>query len=358
MDSSLNTAPLDVIGIMSGTSLDGIDLAACRFEHDGYRYRYTLLGSRIIPYTEEWVKRLSDVYTAPAREVFATSAALGELFGSLVNEFNRDCGLQPNLIASHGHTVFHEPAKGFTIQIGSGAHIAALTGIDTICDFRSKDVALKGQGAPLVPVGDHLLFSEYTACLNLGGIANISLIQNERRVAWDICPVNMALNELALRTGRAYDEGGQLAASGTILPDVLERMNALSFYSGKGPKSLGREWYEQQFRPLLEQGQPADLARTVCEHIALQHAHVLALLPADADVLVTGGGAYNRFLIEKMAETGKRKLSIPGEGLVNFKEAIVFAFLGALNYWGRVNVFDSATGSVKQHIGGAVYRGL
>lgn len=358
MDTSLLRAPLHVIGIMSGTSLDGIDLAACRFEHDGIRYRYTLLASRTLPYTEEWTKRLSGVYSAPAREVFATDADLGRLFGEVVNNFIAAFGLTPQLIASHGHTVFHEPARGFTVQIGSGAHISALTGIDTVCDFRSKDVALKGQGAPLVPVGDQLLFGEYGACLNLGGIANISMQQNDQRLAWDICPVNMALNEIAQRAGKAYDRGGEMASRGVVLPDLLERLNGLSFYSGSGPKSLGREWYEQQFRPLLQEGRPEDLARTVCEHIAEQHAKAFEPLPADAEILVTGGGAFHTFLIQKMSEKSKRRLAIPEEGLVNFKEAIVFAFLGALNYWGRVNVFDSATGSVRQHIGGATYRGL
>ncbi|MFN8154078.1 MAG: anhydro-N-acetylmuramic acid kinase [Bacteroidia bacterium] len=358
MISTSTTGSLDVIGLMSGTSLDGIDLAACRFDFNGERYRYTLLAAETIAYHPDWTQRLTSLFSAPAASVFETDAALGKLYGETINLFRKKHGLSPLLIASHGHTVFHQPSRGYTTQIGSGAHIAAITGLDTVCDFRSKDVALNGQGAPLVPVGDHFLFAEFTACLNLGGIANISLVKDGRRIAWDICPVNMALNELAQRTGRAYDEAGALARSGRIIPSLLEKMNALPFYVQSGPKSLGREWYELSFRPLLEEGSPADLSATVCEHIALRHADVFRAMPAGASVLVTGGGAYHSFLLEKMQEKGNTKLVVPDEQLINFKEAIVFAFLGALNFWGSINVFDSATGSVKDHIGGALYRGL
>lgn len=358
MDIPGRLPTLNVIGIMSGTSLDGIDLACCRFEYDGTKYHYELQAFRTVPYPEEWAGRLSALYTATARDIFAASAELGDLFAAEVNLFIRDFGLQPRLIASHGHTLFHAPARRFTVQIGAGSHIAAGTGIDTVCDFRSKDVALGGQGAPLVPVGDHLLFGEFEACLNLGGIANISMAKNGQRIAWDICPVNMALNEIARRVGKPYDENGAMAASGTVQEELLEKLNTLPFYRQPGPKSLGREWYEQAVQPLLREGNPADLARTLCEHIAVQHALAFATLPQSARVLVTGGGAFNTFLLKRMAVNSTVNLTVPGEGLVAFKEAIVFAFLGALNYWGRVNVFDSATGSVKQHVGGALYRGL
>lgn len=357
MLKDLDQGNLVVVGLMSGTSLDGIDLAACRFEHHGSGYRYELLAAETLSYSAEWEDRLRHLHLASAEVIFETDAALGALYGYHLKEFIGSLKIRPQLIASHGHTLFHQPKKGFTTQIGSGAHIAAVTGIDTVCDFRSKDVALGGQGAPLVPVGDHYLFAEYEACLNLGGIANVSLISEGKRRAFDICPVNMALNDLAARTGIPFDKNGELAASGMLIPELLEQLNKLSFYQQAGAKSLGREWYSKEFAPLLEIGSPADLSRTVCEHIALQINKNMQTLLAGAKVLTTGGGAFHQFLISRLENTGNSHYFIPEKELIMFKEAIVFAFLGALNYWGRVNVFDSATGSVKQHVGGAMYRG-
>jgi anhydro-N-acetylmuramic acid kinase len=357
MKSLLPQSSIRVIGLMSGTSLDGIDLAACTFtEHEGH-WMYTLHHATTLPYSAYWDKLLKELPSKSAQEVFAAHQALGKLYGDCIIDFVAETGFQPQLIASHGHTLFHAPAEGYTVQIGSGAAIAAITGIDTVSDFRSMDVALGGQGAPLVPVGDHFLFPEYDACINLGGIANISLVQGGKRVAWDICPVNMALNELAEREGLSFDVNGELARCGRLLNDVLNGMQELDFYTQNGAKSLGREWYEQAFRPLLGQGSAADLCRTVCEHIALQIAQSLKPLPADAKVLFTGGGAFNSFLMERIQERCAQQTTVPDAGLVNFKEALVFAFLGALNYYGRVNVFDSATGSVKCHIGGAFHYG-
>lgn len=343
---------------MSGTSLDGIDLAACTFIHNGDEWTFQLLKALTLPYSAEWEKKLKQLPEASAGEIFETNAALGKMFGELVVEFIKDLPVKAELIASHGHTLFHRPDLGYTTQIGCGAHIAAVTGMNTVCDFRSKDVALGGQGAPLVPVGDHYLFSGYDACINLGGIANISMNKEGRRVAFDIVPVNMALNLLAGRAGLPFDDKGELAKSGRILPEKLSALNQLGFYKTQGAKSLGREWFEQQFLPFLKDGDTADLCRTVCEHIADQHALALQHLPASAKILVTGGGAFNTFLVDKIAEKSKKQLHVPEKELVQFKEAIVFAFLGVLNYWGRVNVFDSATGSVKQHVGGAFYRGI
>lgn len=345
------------VGLMSGTSLDGIDLAACSFNCIDNRWSYRLLKAVTIPYTKEWEKRLVSLQQASAATVFETNAALGRYYGELIKIFIEDLPEKVELISSHGHTLFHKPERDYTTQIGSGAHIAALTGIDTVCDFRSKDVALGGQGAPLVPVGDHYLFSEYDACINLGGIANVSMLQEKQRIAFDICPVNMALNALAGSVGFPYDRNGEMARSGTLIQEKLEAMNALEFYKQKGARSLGREWFENAFYPLIKDGNTNDLCRTVCEHIADQLAQALCTLPDDAKILVTGGGAFNTFLMEKITEKCKKQFLVPDEDLIKFKEAIVFAFLGVLNYWGRVNVFDSATGSVKQHVGGALYKG-
>lgn len=349
---------IKAIGLMSGTSLDGVDLAACTFSRVEGQWTFTTEATETYSYSDEWLDTLRTLHLQSAPKVFEVDAALGRYYAELINIFIKKNQLHPDLIASHGHTLFHQPSKNFTTQIGSGAHISAITGYDTICDFRSKDVALGGQGAPLVPVGDHYLFSEYEACLNLGGIANISMISEDgRRVAYDICPVNMALNELAQRTGKDFDENGNLARTGKVIPELLRELNALSFYQQKGAKSLGREWYEHSFKTLLQNGSVEDLSRTVVEHIAQQHQLAFSSISNDGKILVTGGGAFHQFLLERMKILSNKNLQVPQKELVNFKEAIVFAFLGVLNYLGSVNVFDSATGSVKQHVGGAMYRG-
>jgi len=349
---------IKAIGLMSGTSLDGVDLAACTFSKDEGRWTFTTEAAETYSYSDEWLNTLRSLHLQSAPKIFEVDATLGKYYAELIKIFIRKNDFHPDLIASHGHTLFHQPSKNFTTQIGSGAHISAITGYNTVCDFRSKDVALGGQGAPLVPVGDHYLFSEYEACLNLGGIANISMISEDgRREAYDICPVNMALNELAQRVGKDFDEDGILARSGNVLPDLLHQLNSLPFYQQKGAKSLGREWYEQSFKIHLQNGIVEDLSRTVVEHIAQQHAIAFSSISKDGKILVTGGGAFHQFLLERMKNLSNKNLLVPSKELVNFKEAIVFAFLGVLNYLGSVNVFDSATGSIKQHVGGAMYRG-
>ncbi|MBK7966518.1 MAG: anhydro-N-acetylmuramic acid kinase [Bacteroidetes bacterium] len=349
---------IKAIGLMSGTSLDGVDLAACTFSWVDEKWTFTTEAAETYSYSSEWLRTLQTLHLQSAPKIFEADALLGRYYAELINIFIKKNNLQPDLIASHGHTLFHQPSKHFTTQIGSGAHISAITGYDTICDFRSKDVAFGGQGAPLVPVGDHYLFSEYEACLNLGGIANISRISEDgRRIAYDICPVNMALNELAQRVGKPFDQDGVLARSGTVIPEVLNQLNALPFYQQEGAKSLGREWYEMEFSEHLQKGKVEDVSRTVVEHIAHQHRVAFDPISPNGKILVTGGGAFHQFLLERIKELSNKNLLVPEKKLVNFKEAIVFAFLGVLNYVGKVNVFDSATGSVKQHVGGAKYRG-
>lgn len=349
--------PLTVLGLMSGTSLDGVDLAVCRFWEIEGKWKYELVKAATTPYPDEWKNCLNRLFDASAREIFMTDARLGRYFGDRINAFINENNLRPDLIASHGHTLFHQPADGYTTQIGSGAVIAAVTEIDTVCDFRSKDVALGGQGAPLVPVGDHHLFPEYGACINLGGFANISMDKNGERIAGDICPVNMPLNELATRVGMPYDRNGELARGGRVINELLEKLNSLTFYEKRGARSLGREWYLSSFAPLISDGEVADLSRTVCEHIALKHAEALKDTSENTEILVTGGGALHRFLIERISDLSQRRLVVPDEELINFKEALIFAFLGALYHNKRTNVFSSATGSEKPHIGGALYSG-
>lgn len=341
---------------MSGTSLDGVDIAYCAFTEHGGQWEFSIKAAGCVAYDDGWRTRLSTAHLLPGLELTALDADFGRFIAEQVNIFLKEEMLpKPDLLASHGHTVFHAPKRGFTLQIGSGAHIAALTGITTVNDFRSMDVALGGQGAPLVPVGDRLLFGQYAACLNLGGFSNISFEEDGQRMAFDICPVNIVMNPLAERLGHPFDRDGTMASSGNLLPSLLQRLNALEIYrSGKRP-SLSREWVETEVLPLIpSEERTQDILRTLSEHAAQQMAAVLNTI-GTGEVLLTGGGANNHFLLDRLRELTSMKLSVPGEGLVGFKEALVFAFLGVLRMRGDVNVLRSVTGAECDSCSGTVH---
>ena len=344
------------IGVMSGTSLDGLDLAWCSFEKGESGWQYCIEKAYTIPYDSALRGQLANATRLSALEYTQLDITLGKLIADHINEWLGD-GPKPDFIASHGHTVFHQPDKGLTTQIGSGAVIAALTGITTICDFRTADVALGGQGAPLVPIGDALLFGQYDACLNLGGFSNISFQDRDRRVAFDISPCNMALNLIANQIGKPYDEGGNIARGGQLIPNLLQNLNQLEYYQLTYPKSLGKEWFEQQFRPLLlefeQHFSAADILYTLVQHIAIQ---ITRVLPATAKtMLATGGGALNKFLIQSIQQRWDGEVIVPDTLTVNFKEALVFAFLGLLRLNGENNCIASVTGAERDNCGGAIY---
>lgn len=336
----------NVVGMMSGTSLDGIDLLLSRFSKKGHQWEFSIIKAMTIDYTSDWRIRLDHAAVLGAEAFLRLHHEYGRLIGENIVSFLSDNGLSADIIASHGHTVFHQPERGLTFQLGEGAEIASICSLTTVSDFRTMDVALGGQGAPLVPVGDRQLFSQYRYCLNLGGFANIS---NERlgiRIACDICPVNIVLNSLALRLGREYDAGGKISRLGH--PDValISELNNLDFYTRTGPKSLGREWVESCFMPVLFRYDiPAeDLMRSVVEHIAFQIGRYVKEY-GTGDVLVTGGGVFNTFLMERIGEEVDASLVIPHEQLVRFKEALIFAFLGLLRYKNEINCLASVTGA-------------
>jgi anhydro-N-acetylmuramic acid kinase len=365
-------AEYKVIGLMSGTSLDGLDIAFASFKYfneDKAKWKFKILNSETVEYSMEWKKRLKDLHLANAMTFVRTDADLGKLFGTLTKKFIEKNKLKPDLISSHGHTVFHQPENGFTSQIGNGAQIAAITGVQTVCDFRTKDIALGGQGAPLVPIGDQLLFSEYDYCLNLGGIANISYSINNKRIAFDICPVNMALNFLASELNINYDKDGEIASGGSVNDSLLNKLNVIHYYKSLPPKSLGKEWFIKNFQPLIADTSISlnDRMRTVCEHIANQIANSLKVKNSEANssdkkILITGGGTHNKFLIHCIEEYLKTFFSnknvqiiIPSEEIIDFKEALIFAFLGLLRIRDEVNVLHSVTGAMKDHVGGTIY---
>ena len=353
-----------ILGLMSGTSLDGIDLALCDISENGYK----VLAAETVPYYEEWRQRLATLENASAYEYALANVELGHLFGRTINRF-LEGKERPEAIASHGHTIFHQPQLQLTTQIGDGDAIAAETGLPVVSNFRTLDVALGGQGAPLVPIGDELLFGEYDACLNLGGIANISFryeVGGRRyeveRVAFDVCPCNMALNRLATILGYPYDEGGTNARSGEVHTCLLHDLDALDYYTQDGPKSLGKEWFVGQFWPLVKeflgvvpsQSHVRDALATVTSHIAIQIARVVERQQIKT-LLVTGGGAWNSYLLEIMGKyCPETQITVPDPLIVNYKEALIFALLGYLRLTEKVNTLASVTGAKCDSIGGNI----
>ncbi len=346
-----------VLGVMSGTSLDGLDMALCEFvKGKNNEWTFNVLKSSMIPFDYAWKERLGSVFNSSASELAEAHIDFGRFTGLQINDFLKNSAIRPVLISSHGHTVYHNSARGITFQIGSGAEIAAATGIAAACDFRTTDIALGGQGAPLVPVGDKILFGQYQSCLNLGGFSNISFDHNLQRVAFDICPVNIVLNDLATRLGQPYDYDGILARAGTINDDLLAALDSLEFYLSKQPKSLGREWVSANIMPLLDSAQISlqDKMRTMVEHIANQISNAFRQFKLKT-VLATGGGTYNGFLMERIMMLGHSEIIVPDKVIVDYKEALVFAFLGLLRHLGQPNCYSSVTGAFSDCSGGAIY---
>jgi len=344
-----------VLGMMSGSSLDGLDLCLASFAETETGWTYQLESSETVVYPVFLQQQLASAHTLSGLGLMQLDAALGKFFSAAAADFLRGKPA-PVLLSTHGHTIFHQPEGGFTSQIGGAAQLAAELRLPVAYDFRSADVALGGQGAPLVPIGDALLFPEFAACLNLGGIANISFQHQNKRIAYDLACCNMVLNAASELLGQPYDAGGQLARSGTILPELMHTLRQLSFYQQVPPRSLGREHFEADLKPLLLNGtyQPKDLLATWCAHLGeilegeLQKHHI------SGRILVTGGGAYNEFLMEQLQKHCSASFYLPPSQLIEQKEALIFGFLGLLRYLRRPNVLSEVTGSSSNHSAGAL----
>jgi anhydro-N-acetylmuramic acid kinase len=346
---------IQAIGIMSGTSLDGMDVAACEFNIVNGSWNFKLHFAETVEYTNEWRLKLQNAHLLSGKKLTELHSEYGLLIGKMINRFILKTGFSPQLIASHGHTVFHQPEKKFTFQLGNGNDIASVTGITTVSDFRQADISKGGQGAPLVPVGDMLLFPDYDSCLNLGGFSNISYESEGKRIAFDICPVNIVLNYLSVKQGLRFDNKGNIGRKGTLNKEMAKELDLLEFYSKTPPKSLGREWFETEFLPILYSIPitETDRFRTVYEHIATQ---ISGSLTRQKKVLVTGGGAWNSFLLELIQSKTPSKLIFPEPDIINFKEALVFAFLGVLRLRGEINCLSSVTGACSDSSSGAVFK--
>lgn len=344
--------PVTILGCMSGTSLDGLDLCLCSFTKQKNGLSYTIKKSTTVNYPQKLSDKLATAQHLNTIDFLLFSNEYGRFIGNACREFMQN-ETTNYYIASHGHTIFHQPDKQFTCQIGAGASIAAESRADTICDFRSTDIALQGQGAPLVPVGDILLFSPFDYCLNIGGFANCT--QTKTAIAFDICAANYVLNALTQKLGHEFDKDGNIAKSATIKADLLNTLDTLPFYQQNPPKSLGREWVETEIFPTLEKFNYSteDTIATYTEHIAIQ---IAKQLKAKTKTLITGGGALNSYLVSRIQEHSPSTISIPSQEIINYKEALIFALLGYLYLSGENNALASVTGATMSSIGGCLYK--
>lgn len=351
-----------VIGLMSGTSLDGLDLVYVKIElNKGYHFE--ILETEALNYSDIWKNKLKDAFGFSGEKLCFLDAEYGKFLGNRVLDFMDKKGIEKvDFIASHGHTIFHDPKRGYTLQIGNGAQLAATVKRKVICDFRTQDVALGGQGAPLVPIGDQLLFSQYDFCLNLGGFANISYENNIQRIAYDICPVNIVLNHFTRLQGIEYDDAGRMASKGKVNKDLLKELNDLEYYKEAAPKSLGYEFVVDIQLPLIEKYTLSlnDLLATCVEHSALQIAAVVNTIELmekgeHFSMLVTGGGAYNDYLISRIKALSKVEVIVPAREIIEFKEALIFALLGVLRDQEEVNCLRTVTGASHDHSGGQIF---
>lgn len=337
--------------------MDGVDLALCEFTEADQKWDYRLLAAETQSYNKELLLKLEQACNWERDEIAKLDRELGIFYSGLLNDFHRKNKLIPDYIASHGHTILHEPDRGITLQAGNGRIMAERTGITVINDFRREDVAQGGQGAPLVPVGDRLLFAQFEGCLNLGGFANFSC-ENKKgeRMAYDLCPANMALNWVAGREGKSFDRNGEMARLGKIDPLLLARLNQLEFYSAPPPKSLGREWFLAVFLPVLQESELStnDLMATVLEHIAIQISTGINAAGIQS-ILITGGGTLNQTLIERLKHYTTASLVIPEEQLIHYKEALIFALLGLLKIRGEINCLASVTGGKADISAGSIH---
>lgn len=343
-----------IIGIMSGTSLDGLDIALCKFSKINEHYNFDILQAETIEYSSEWRNRLKNAASMSASDFCRLNVDYGNFVGDRIADFIGNTYNRNLAVGSHGHTIFHQPINGITVQIGSGAHIASKLKIPVVCNFREYDVALGGQGAPLVPIGDKLLFKKYDMCINLGGFSNISFDNSSGlRVAYDICPVNILINYFAKKKGLDYDENGKIGRTGEINIQLLKKLNDLDYYKKSYPKSLGREWVEKEVLSLIYDNIPIrDVLRTLYEHIAIQ---ISTNISPSTKVLFTGGGVYNSFLMELINKYSNANIIIPDKNLINYKEALIFAFLAYLKLNNEINVLASVTGASKDHSAGIIY---
>lgn len=340
------------LGLMSGTSLDGLDICYAKFFLHDKSWNFEILEAQTLEYSAVWSNKLANAINLPAEALLEINAEYGFYLGDQIEAFITSKKItKVDVISSHGHTVHHQPKRKFTYQIGDGRAIKIKNDFPVVYDFRSQDVLLGGNGAPLVPIGDEHLFSNFEACLNLGGFSNISFKKNGKRSAFDISPLNIILNHFAEKLGKKFDDKGEFAKSGIVNDSILKQLNQLEFYKESQPKSLGYEFVQRDIFPLLKTDSAQNLMATFTEHAAQQISEVLKNNNLK-NVLVTGGGTYNTFLLEKINSKTETEIIVPSSKIIDFKEALIFGFMGVLKVRNENNVLASATGSLKDHCSG------
>ena len=347
--------------------MDGLDIAYVQLEEVRGQWKYEILHADCLPYSDQWIADLHNAKDQHVGDFLKLNTRYGRYLGTQINEFiaKHELNHKVHFIASHGHTVFHEPQNRTTCQIGDGATIAAVTCLPVISDLRAMDVALGGQGAPIVPIGDKLLFGGYDYLLNIGGIANITVRNEAEFMAFDVCPANQILNALATREDKIMDEDGVMAEQGSLLPDILDELNNADYYNKLPPKSLCNEAARDMIFPILFESSHNnyDMLHTVSIHIAEQVAGAVKQYPhskENATLLATGGGAFNKFLItqlEKALAPYHVTVVVPDAAVVKYKEALVMALIGTLRWREEVNVLSSVTGASRDSVGGALWLG-
>lgn len=346
----------NVVGVMSGTSLDGIDLCWVHFSKQ-MSWSFKILAAETVKYSESTKVKLKSAITLNSLDIERLNENYTNLLGRHISDFISKYDIKYlDAVCSHGHTVFHQPEKGVTLQIGNLPELAHYIRQTVVCDFRVQDVRLGGQGAPLVPIGDKLLFPEYDFCLNLGGFANVSTEFDNRRIAYDICPVNIVLNHYVKQLGFNYDNRGRTASTGVIDTELLNELNRLPYYQQNYPKSLGLEWVNNQIFPIVDNYnlRPQDVLRTFIEHSATQIAKVIQNYKLNLG-LFSGGGAHNSFLLQRIVNISGCKIDTIDNTIVDFKEALIFGFLGVLKLRNEVNCLKSVTGASHDHCSGEIY---
>lgn len=338
------------IGVMSGTSLDGLDIAYCTFQGDE---QFKIDNFESVPYPDEIRLLLKSAYDATGEDLKNAETIYSDYLADQLVLFIKKYSAKPEFIACHGHTIFHQPERRMTFQMLNGNILLHKTRTTIVFDFRSLDLALNGNGAPLVPIGDKFLFSDYDACLNIGGFANISCRSETEIMAYDICPANIILNEIALEKGLDYDIDGNLAKEGKLSSALLNQLNGIGYYQRKPPKSLGREWLEEKFLPRLQGFTFEKRITSTTEHIAVQIASSINEIKAQT-VLCTGGGVWNKYLIDRISHHTDSKLIIPQKEIVEGKEALIFAYMGKRRLENKINVLSSATGAQSDSCSGIV----
>lgn len=346
-----------IVATMSGTSLDGLDIIYVTFKFDG-SWSFTIHNSETIPYDAIWKRKLKNLINLSTEELKRTDEEFTNYLAETIGTFISKNKIENiDFISSHGHTALHQPEQQLTYQIGNLPILAQILGHKIVCDFRVQDVKLGGQGAPLVPIGDKLLFSEYDYCINLGGFANLSTDDHSTRTAYDICPANIVLNHYVNILGHEFDDKGSIAKSGTLDNKLLNKLNALEFYKQDHPKSLGLEWVNEVVFPLIDNYnlKTEDILKTFTEHIAVQIAKEINK-KENVLVMITGGGAYNDYLISRIKSKTKNKIVIPSKEIIEFKEALIFGLLGVLKIRNEINCLASVTGAKHDHSSGKIFR--